>query len=144
MRIEGTCEAKKSRPNVLRDCLLASALCPFQKTGTVHGAENMEMVPNVPSNPGLVPATFLSQVQHSTDWANRAPLSDERKKWMSIYKQFSCQMTFWLVPGFWRYGPGGWQKGHNQQRDQNVPRLAQGRVQIQLSFFFSFFLLILF
>ena len=36
------------------------------KTGTAHGAENIEIVPHGPSKSRFEPATFQSQFQHST------------------------------------------------------------------------------
>ena len=50
------------------------------KDRDAHGAENMEIAPHGPSNPGFEPATFQSQVQHSTDWATGAPLERRRER----------------------------------------------------------------
>ena len=55
-------------------------LCLFQlqdqKTGTVYGAENEEIVSHGPSNLGFEPATFQAQVQPYSDWA-LIPQDDE-------------------------------------------------------------------
>ena len=71
-----------NEPTPLGDWLGTSVLCLFRKTGAIHEAENMEIVPHGPSDPGFQPASFQSQVQRSTDWATGAPLTpDELSNW---------------------------------------------------------------